>query len=83
MKVALSNDDGRCDTAFPGGNSCIESTRGDHQQIATVLVTRVRAMPLRGIINTKDMRIFVTQLLLLQECYSRLHVICGILIVQM
>ena len=82
-RVALSNDDGGCDAAFSGGNSCIESARSNHQQITAILVTRMRAMSLRRVINTKDVRIFVTKLLLLQKCYIWLQVICGILVVQM
>lgn len=77
VEVALSNNDGGCDAAFSSGNSCVECARGDHQQVAAALVTGVRTMPLRGIINTKNVRIFVTQPLLFQECYGRLHVIRG------
>jgi len=73
----LSNDDRGCDAAFSGGNSCVESARGNHQQIAAVLVTRVRTMSLRRIINTKNVRIFVIQLLLLQERYGWLYMVCG------
>lgn len=56
VKIALGNDDGRRDTALSGGNSYVQSGRRDHQQIAAVLVARV--MPLRGIINPEDVRIF-------------------------
>lgn len=82
MKVALSNDDGRCDTAFSGGNSYVEPGRCDHQQTAAVLVAR-RVMPLHGIIDAKDVRIFRHVLLLLfQKGYGRLRVIRhGVLIV--
>lgn len=56
VKVALGNDDGRRDTSFSGGNSYVKPGRCDHQQIAAVLVARV--MPLRGIIDAEDVRIF-------------------------
>lgn len=86
MKVALCDDDGRCDTAFSGGNCCVESGWCDHQQIAAAFVTRrVRIVSLRGIIYTKNMRIFRhIRLLLFQEGCSRFRMIRNrVLIIQM
>lgn len=77
MKAALANDDGRCNATFSHGGNVEVPSRRDHQQVAAVLLTRhvLRAVPLRDVVDAKDMRVVGILLLLLQVRYRWLGVI--------